>query len=938
MRHLLFLSLLLGMLGCSSPTPESNGFILKAPAGSEYAQIDPTGKTIIPNGRMIQPYGNTVRIAPHPYGLTLSPDGSMAITANSGTRPFSISILTDLKGNPNVRQIPEGAENDEGLLEAVFMGLAITKDNQTVYVAGGKTNKVYKFDIATGAKIDSIVCDQAPEGGTHDGYLGDLRLSKDESTLYVLDQIGFRLIIIDTETKEVIQNVPTGRYPFGLCLSPNGQTAYVANVGMFEYAPYPGIDLSDVKGTSLEWPAFAYNSEEMIEGTTHEGREIPGLGDPNVPESFSVWAIDLTSKFASTRHKIKTGVLVGEKVDGIPAVGGASPNSIVANDEYVFVSNGNNDNISVIDPAKDTVVATISLSLDERLDGLRGVIPFGLALSPDGDRLYVAESGINAVGVIDARSLELLGHIPAGWFPSKLEVTPDGTQLIVANAKGYGSGPNGGADWEMGPEGSYIGSLMKGSVSIMEIPSMEQLAELTREVIANNVTFVPMAEALKAKPAGHPIPLEGKATESPIKYVVFISKENRTYDEVFGQLEEGEGDPSLARYGLNASFRNNSGTDSVQDADIMINHLALAKRFAISDNFYVDADHSADGHRWLVDTYPNEWVETHVSAAYGGRRGMKAQSDAPGNYGIVGASGAIYPEDYNEHGSLWDHMERNHISFHNFGFGTEMAGTYSDSTLKYAGVKYMVNFPMPGPLYDRSSRIYPTYNMAIPDQFRVDVFQQEFEKNWMGEGKDMPQMITLILPNDHGAGDRPHAGYPFRESYMADNDLALGRIVEYLSHTPYWKNMAIIVTEDDSQNGVDHVDAHRSLLMVISPYARQNYIGHQHYSFGSIFKTFWNIYGISPLNQYDSWATDLSDLFTANPDFTPYNAFEVDTRVFDPQKALDPFDEEFDWSALVEGPELDDPAVLQEEAEAADKERELERNRQSNPLRVEDED
>lgn len=939
MRHLLYLVLFMIVLGCTSTAPESNAVVLQAPAGAEYVKIRPGGKTIIPNGRVIHPYGKTVRIAPHPYGLTLSPDGSMAITANSGTRPFSISILSNLSQDPIVRQLPEGADNDEGLLEAVFMGLAITPDNQYVYVAGGQTNKVYKFDIARGAKVDSIVCDQAVAGETyHDGYLGDLHLNRDGSRLYVLDQIGFRLIIIDPHTNKVIQNVPTGRYPFGLCLSPDETTAYIANVGMFEYSPYPGIDPADIKGTSLEWPAFAYNSQEMIEGTTHEGREIPGLGDPNVPESFSVWAIDLEADTAHVTHKIKTGVLVGQKVDGIPAVGGASPNSIVANDEHVFVSNGNNDNISVIDPAKDTVVSTITLSLDERLDGVRGVIPFGLALSPDGDRLYVAESGINAVGVVDTRSFDLLGHIPAGWFPSKLEVTPDGTQLIVANAKGYGSGPNGGADWEMGPEGSYIGSLMKGSVSIMEIPDAAQLEALTQEVIANNVSFLPMAEALQAKPAGHPVPLPGQAEESPIKYIVFISKENRTYDEVFGQLEEGEGDPTLARYGLTASFRNNDGTDSVQDADIMINHLALAKRFAISDNFYVDADHSADGHRWLVDTYPNEWVETHVSAAYGGRRGMKAQSDAPGNYGIVGASGAIYPEDYNEHGSLWDHLERNEISFHNFGFGTEMAGTYADSTMKYAGVKYMVNFPMPGPLYDRSSRIYPTYNMAIPDQFRVDVFEEEFEKNWMGEGKEMPQMITLILPNDHGAGDRPHAGYPFRESYMADNDLALGRIVEYLSHTPYWKNMAIIVTEDDSQNGVDHIDAHRSLLMVISPYAKQNYIGHQHYSFGSIFKTFWNIYGVAPLNQYDSWATDLSDLFTAAPNFTPYNAFEVDPRVFLPQDALDPFDEEFDWSALVEGPDLDDPAVLQQEAEAADKERELERNRQSNPLRVEDED
>jgi hypothetical protein len=198
--------------------------------------------------------------------------------------------------------------------------------------------------------------------------------------------------------------------------------------------------------------------------------------------------------------------------------------------------------------------------------------------------------------------------------------------------------------------------------------------------------------------------------------------------------------------------------------------------------------------------------------------------------------------------------------------------------------------------------------MAIPDQFRVDVFKKEFTEKWMGAGKTLPQMLTVILPNDHGAGDRPNAGFPFRESYMSDNDLALGRIVEFLSNTPYWKNMAIVITEDDSQDGRDHVDAHRSVLMVVSPYAKKNHVGHQHYSFGSIFKTFWNILGIPYLNQYDAAATDLADLFTNEPDFTPYQAYPVDPRVFDPTKALTPFDEKFDWKAVSQSPKLDNVA------------------------------
>jgi hypothetical protein len=410
--------------------------------------------------------------------------------------------------------------------------------------------------------------------------------------------------------------------------------------------------------------------------------------------------------------------------------------------------------------------------------------------------------------------------------------------------------------------------------------------------------------------AANPIPLYGGESASPIKHLVFISKENRTYDEVFGQVEAGEGDRSLARYGRGATFSNDAETERVVDAVVMPNHLALARSFAIADNFYVDSDVSADGHRWLVNTYPNEWVEATTPASYGGNRTYDPASTAPGSLAMNGAAGAIYPEDYNEAGSLWDHLDRHGVDFFNFGFGIMFEpGIYHES-FKYTGIRHFVNYPVPSPMFDRTSKTYPTYNMAIPDQFRVDQFIGEFEEKWGEEG--LPSVLTVILPNDHGADDRPEAGYPFRESYMADNDLALGRLVEFLSHTRYWSEMAIVVTEDDAQNGVDHVDAHRSILMVVSPWAKRDYVGKVHYSFGSIFKTFWNILGLPYLNQYDAGATDLADLFAERPDPTPYVALPVDPRVFDPQKALDPFDEEFDWGALGESPVIDDPADMLE--------------------------
>jgi DNA-binding beta-propeller fold protein YncE len=913
MRHQIILWMFVLLSACSENRDADKGkrWIASSPASDQFCKIDRNGTTIIPNGRLLTPTGKQITVAPHPFGLTISPDGKTVVTANSGTGPFSISIIRDFNGEPQITQIPEGTKPNEELLEAVFMGLAIAPDNKTIYVAGGQENKIHTFDLSTGKKIGAINCSLTDgERDFSDGYIGDLVISKDGSRLYAVDQIGFRLIIADTRTSKILYNIETGRYPFGVMLSPDEKTVYVANVGMFEYSYIKSLDTARLKETALKFPATAYGSREMREGIKNDTLDVPGLGDPNAPESFSVWAIDLNNEKPQVVAKVKTGVLVGEEVEGIAAVGGSAPNSIVASDKYVFVSNGNNDNISVLDIRKNKIVHEIELKLDERLGALKGVIPFGLALSPDQKTLFVAEAGINAVGVIDAKTFKLKGHIPTGWFPSKLQVTPDGKQLIVSNAKGYGSGPNGGKNFSQGPEGNYIGSLMKGTVSVIDIPDDDALKGLSRKVVENNFAFTEVDPQAKLTNPIPPVPL---GNESPIKYIVFISKENRTYDQVFGQVKDGDGDSLLAVYGRNVTFSNHKKDKTLKNVTVMPNHLALAEQFTISDNFYVDADVSADGHVWLTNTYPNQWMETHHAAAYGGKRNFKADSKAPGIFGFTGAAGAIFPEDYNQHGSMWDHLFRNNIDFYNFGFGVEFdPGSFADSTFKFGGVRYLVNYPVPGPIFDRTSRMFPTYNTMIPDQFRADVFIREINQKFISQNKDLPSVLTLQLLNDHGAGERPDAGFPFFESYMADNDLALGRVVEFLSHTKFWKNMLIVVTEDDAQGGNDHVDAHRSLLMIISPYAKRNNVSHRHSSFGSIFKTFWNVLGIPHLNQYDFGASDLADCFVDEPDITPYNALAVDKELFDPQKALDPLSETFDWEEAINSSKLDDPEEIQE--------------------------
>jgi YVTN family beta-propeller protein len=891
-------------------------WLSSAPAELEQTGINRLGRTILPNGRIIRPRGRQLQVPPHPYGLVLSPDNSLAITANCGVQPFSVSIITDILGaRPRVRHIPEGFDSEEGVLESVYMGLAVSPDNKTLYVGGGQEGKVVIFDLLTDERSGEIEADGL-SGGHHyeDSYIGDLALSRDGRILYALDQANFRLIVADTVSRTVLASIGLGRYPFGLALSPDGRRVYAANVGMFEYSRIEGVDLDNPDRQGLPLPPFSFLSKEAREGVEIDGYRVPGLGDPNVPESFSVWEVDVSDPAAPrVTAKVKTGVQVGEMVEGIPAVGGASPNSVAAADRRVFVSNGNNDTISVLDAKKADVVQTIRIQLDERLGRLRGIIPFGLALSPDQRRLYVAEAGINAVAVIEVRNGKVLGHIPAGWFPSRLAVSGDGRSLVVSNAKGFGSGPNGGPEFIPGPEGTYIGNLMKGTVSILPIPEDADLVEETREVIANNFRFQKIETGSLIKATAHPVPRYPGVKNSLIKHVVLVVKENRTFDEVFGQVAGADGLPGLARYGSNVTFASRDRKRIVENATVMPNHLNFAERYAISDNFYCDSDVSADGHRWLVGVYPNEWVEVNVGASYGGGRDMRYHSSAPGQLAFVGASAAIYPEDYNEAGSIWDHFARHQVDYFNFGLSIQFATPVEDSPrFKYSGTRNVINYPAPAKLIDHTSRIFATYNTSIPDQFRVDMFIREYNERWAGEGRMLPSFITVYLPNDHGARERPADGYPFRESYMADNDLALGRLVEFLSRTPFWKDMAIFVTEDDPQNGVDHVDAHRSLLMLISPWAKRGYVSHVHSSFGSIIKTVWHILGLPYLNQYDGGAADLADMFSSRPDDSAYSALPADPRIFDPRKALDPLDEKFNWKALEDSPVLDDPGTIRE--------------------------
>ncbi|MDZ7605860.1 MAG: YncE family protein [Cyclobacteriaceae bacterium] len=273
-------------------------WIAVPPAFDRYTVIDSAGQTVLPNGRIISPAGNTFRVAPHPYGLTLSADGNIAVTANSGTSPLSITIIKDiLTDSPKIMQVPPGPATEKGILASVFMGLAISPDNQVVYVAGGQENKVYIFSIDTGAKLDSIDCSYKDDiiDHTH-GYIGDMAMTKDGSTIYAVDQINFRVIVLDTQLKRLTHSIPVGRYPFGIILSPDEKKVYVANVGMYQYSAIPGITEENVAEMGLKFPPLGYGTKEAEEGIHNDSTNIPGLGPQNTPEAFSVFTIDVSDK------------------------------------------------------------------------------------------------------------------------------------------------------------------------------------------------------------------------------------------------------------------------------------------------------------------------------------------------------------------------------------------------------------------------------------------------------------------------------------------------------------------------------------------------------------------------------------------------------------------------------------------------------------------
>ena len=474
--------------------------VLSVPGSHDYCKIDTAGKSVLPSGRYLTPAGRFVRITNDPFGMAISPDGKKAVTLHNGVFTIiNLDALTTIRvpgynnklNSPLAHDPLTAAPFADSVKEPViptalaqgsFLGIAFATDSKTVYLSGGDDGAVICYDIDKMQKTDSISLNgKIGLDDFEDSFTSDLLLNQDKNELLILDRANFRLVRYDLSNRRITASIPAGRQPFGLALSNDKKTAFVANVGAYSYPLVKGLTPANAGSMMISHHPYGDNTKEAIVGTVVEGKTIPGVGSPLSPEAMSVFSIDLVTN--KVIDKFRTGYQVGQMIEGTEVVGGASPNSVAAGKQYVYVTNATNDNISVIDYNNHRITANIQITVDKRIDKYRGLLPFGIALSGDEKTLYVSLLGFNAVAVIDVATRTTKGLIPTGWGPTRVRLSADEKSLYIISCRGLGAGPNGGADFIAPPQGTYIGDIQLGSFQKLSVPSDSQLAVYTRQVL-----------------------------------------------------------------------------------------------------------------------------------------------------------------------------------------------------------------------------------------------------------------------------------------------------------------------------------------------------------------------------------------------------------------------------------------------------------------------
>jgi YVTN family beta-propeller protein len=760
------------------------GVLVSQPAARQTVGVQPDGSFLLNSGWKLTPAGKQIPVSTLPMSSVVSHDGKYLLVLNGGYNPPSVSVI----------DIAAGTELSRVRVPDAWLGLALSPKGDMVYVGGGSKASVYEYLFRNGILAEARTIPLVPEAKrTWEDFAGDVAVSPDGRFIYAADVFHNQLTVVNTQSGQVVGHVKTGRRPYRIAFLPEGKSYLVSN-----------------------------------------------------------WADGTVSQFQTSDNASMGQIRTGPHPTDILVRPGKSTNAEKSNDkeanwEYrVFVAAANTNSVFTFgasDAGELNRLETINVAMTSRQP--LGMTPSGLGLSADGKQLYIACSDGNTVAVADVSEdvTHVLGFIPVGWYPTAVRGLPDG-RIAVLNGKGVKSYPNPKGPGPLkGPEvahtgersDEYVGTMQRGTVAFIDAPDDTKILEYSQQVIANS----PYRDAKLDEPAPDVF--------AKIKHVIYIVKENRSYDPMMGDIKEGNGDPSLVLFG----------------EKITPNQHKLAREFVLLDNFYVSADVSADGHNWSTAAIASDYVQKFWPNSYAARRK---------HYDYEGGEPAAGPPA----GYLWTNAKMAGISMRNYGYFVTLLPKASEEGDQVESVRDPVLAPV-------TNMKYRGFDLNYSDVERVKVFQKDLS-DFEAAGK-MPQLLIMRLGNDHTSGTAPGKIAPL--SSIADNDYALGKLVEAVSKSKFWAETAIFVLEDDSQNGADHVDSHRSPAFVISPYTRRGVVDSSMYNTVSMLRTIELILGLHPMTHFDAGAKPMTSVFQTTPNTAPYAAapanIPLDTR--NPQKS-----------------------------------------------------
>ncbi|MDB6065602.1 MAG: hypothetical protein JWR26_1810 [Pedosphaera sp.] len=753
------------------------------------------GSVLLPNQWSLRPVGQQVPMGDFPVSIAVHPDGRFAAVLHSGHGEHEI-IVVDVRAATVVSRTK---------VNEAFYGLEFSRSGTRVYCSGSSDEVVRVFDFKDGMLTENQAIQLRPvkERGIPCG----MALASNARDLYVANVWGQNISKVDLLTRtKVLDIVPT-------------LDAHKKAIGATEFKSDEALD-PDVE-------AISKRAEALLDPASKDA-PFPyacRLDERRKILYVSLWA---QASVAVVDLNLNRVVALWETQE--------HPNEMVLtkSGRHLFVANANRNTVTVFDTMKGKTIETLYASFSASMPP--GSSPSSLALSPDETMLFVANSCNNNVAVFDVSIVgksRSLGFIPVGWYPTSVRVTPDGKRLLVANGKGLISkaNPNGPVPGKKKAATQHISELFPGTLSIIELKNGSDFRKQLAGYTAEAYRCTPReGQAEASAPADSPIPSKpGKA--GPIKYCIYVIKENRTYDQVLGDMKEGNGDPKLCLF----------------PEKVTPNLHRLAREYMLLDNFYVDAEVSADGHEWSMGAFATDFVEKTWPLDYGHGKSKKFPYPAEGVFPIATPAG----------GYIWDRAREEGVSYFSFGEFIANGRTANDP-----------GTPSAKALKGHFDPYFRGFDTAYPDVKRAERFIKEYGQ--FEAAGEMPRLMIVRLPNDHTSGSAP--GKPTPAAAVADNDRAVGMLVEAVSHSKLWPQTAIFILEDDAQDGPDHVDAHRSPAFVVSPYTRRGGVDSTMYSTSSLLRTMELILGLKPMSQYDAAATPMFNTFQAEPNVQPYYA------------------------------------------------------------------